>query len=115
MARSVNVVFLLGRLGADAQPRDAGGTSVANVSLATDYRVREGDEWKEVTEWHDVVIWRVDRLAEYLTKGTQIHLQGRLQTRRWTDDKGAKHYRTEVVTSSAEVTLLGSPSVKAGG
>ncbi len=111
MARSVNVVFLLGRLGADAHPRDAGGTSVANVSLATDYRTRDGDE---ITEWHDVVIWRVDRLAEYLKKGTQVHLQGRLQTRRWTDEKGAKRYRTEVVTSSAEVTLLGSPSLKTG-
>ena len=97
---SVNKAILVGNLGRDAEMRfTAGGTPVATVSLATTerYTDREGQK-KEDTQWHRVVIWgkTAESIHEYLTKGKQIYVEGRFQTREWTDKEGQKVKTTEI-------------------
>ena len=97
---SVNKAILVGNLGRDAEMRfTAGGTPVATVSLATTERFtdREGQK-KEDTQWHRIVIWgkTAESLHEYLTKGKQIYVEGRIQTREWTDKEGQKVKTTEI-------------------
>jgi single-strand DNA-binding protein len=106
---SVNKVILLGNLGKDAELRyTPGGAAVATIRLATTdrYKDKEG-QWQDQTEWHSVVIWgkTAESLAEYLRKGKQIYVEGRLQTREWTDKEGKKRYTTEV--RSDRIVLLG--------
>lgn len=105
---SVNKVILVGNLGKDAEVRvTPAGHSVANFSIATteNWTSKEGEK-KEQTEWHRIVLWgkSADSLQPYLTKGKQIYLEGRLQTRQWEKD-GQKHYTTEV--KADRVVLLG--------
>src|SRR4051812_47817584 len=109
---SVNKAILVGNLGRDAEMRfTAGGTPVATVSLATTerYNDREGQK-KEETEWHRVVIWgkTAESLHEYLTKGKQIYVEGRIQTREWTNKEGQKVKTTEI--RADRVVLLSSGS-----
>jgi single-strand DNA-binding protein len=111
MARGVNKVILVGNLGADPDVRaTSGGTTVANVSLATtdSWRDKSSGEQQERTEWHRVVFF--NRLAEivqqYLQKGSQIYVEGRLQTRKWQDKDGNDRYTTEVTADAMQ--LLGS-------
>lgn len=110
MARGLNKVMLIGNLGKDAETRHTqSGTAVTNFSLATARSVKNGQtgEWRDETDWHDVVLWRGENVAQYLTKGTQVFIEGRLQTRSWEKD-GKTHYRTEVVCDGASgLTLLG--------
>jgi single-strand DNA-binding protein len=99
---SVNKVILIGHVGRDPELRvTQGGKSVANFSLATNNG--EGN-----TEWHSIVVW--ERQAEiadqYVRKGKQLYIEGRLQTRNWTDPQGVKHYKTEIVCHNLQ--LLGS-------
>lgn len=105
---SVNKVFLLGRLGRDAEVKvTASGQSVGSFSMATSERWKDrSGQWQERTEWHRVVLWgkAAESLQPYLVKGKEIHVEGRLQTRSWEKD-GQKHYSTEVVAD--RVTLLG--------
>ena len=106
---SVNKAILVGNLGRDAEMRfTSGGTPVATVSLATTERFndREGNK-KEDTQWHRIVIWgkTAESLHEYLTKGKQIYVEGRLQTRQWDDKDGNKRYTTEI--KADRITLLG--------
>ena len=106
---SVNKAILVGNLGRDAEMRfTAGGTPVATVSLATTERFtdREGQK-KEETEWHRVVIWgkTAESLHEYLTKGKQIYVEGRIQTREWTNKEGQKVKTTEI--RADRIVLLG--------
>lgn len=110
MATSLNKVMLIGNLGKDAETRQtAGGTSVASFSLATTYRIKDQStgEFTERTDWHDVVLFRGDRVAPYLTKGKKVFVEGRLQTRSWEDQNGQKRYRTEVICDSFGLMLLG--------
>jgi len=100
---SLNKVLLIGRLGRDPEIRyTKGGSAVANFSMATDerWKDKQGNR-QEKTEWHSIVAWA--RLAEfaqnYLKKGSLIFVEGRLQTRDWTDNQNVKHYRTEVVAN----------------
>jgi len=106
---SVNKVILVGNLGKDAELRyTAGGSPVATVRLATTDRFKDKDgQWQDQTEWHSVVIWgkTAESLAEYLRKGKQIYVEGRLQTRAWDDREGKKRYTTEV--KADRVVLLG--------
>lgn len=108
--RGLNKVLLIGNLGADPETRyTADGKAVATFRLATShYRKDPNGERQEVTEWHRVVAW--ERLAElaqhYLHKGRQVYVEGRLQTRQWTDQQGANRYTTEIVAQ--EITLLGT-------
>ena len=106
---SVNKAILVGNLGRDAEMRfTSGGTPVATVSLATTerYTDREGQK-KEDTQWHRVVIWgkTAESIHEYLTKGKQIYVEGRIQTREWTDKEGQKVKTTEI--RADRVVLLG--------
>ncbi|MGK2965015.1 MAG: single-stranded DNA-binding protein [Tepidiformaceae bacterium] len=101
---SLNKVMLIGNLGRDPEMRyTANGTAQTQFSLAVSRNFRGPDgEWKEETEWFNVVAWRdlAERLSQNLTKGQQVYVEGRLQTRNWDDDQGVKHYRTEVIANS---------------
>ncbi len=118
MSRSLNRVMLIGRLGKDSETRHTpSGVAVTNFSVATDYRSKDtqSGEWKETTEWHDIVLWRGEKVAEYLTKGKQVYIEGRLQTRSWEDKNGQKRYRTEVVADKFSLMLLGGRDGQGGG
>ncbi len=114
---SLNKVMLIGNAGRDAELRYlANGTAQAQFSLAVNRSYRGPDnEWKEETEWFNIVAWRelAERLSQNVTKGKQIYVEGRFQTRSWDDDQGVKHYRTEVIASS--VLQLGSREAPGGG
>jgi len=110
MARGVNKVTLIGNLGADPEVRyTAGGSAVANIRLATaeTWRDRESGEQQERTEWHRVVFFSrlAEIVGEYLKKGSQVYIEGRLQTRKWQDKEGNDRYTTEIVAN--EMQMLG--------
>ena len=106
--RSVNKVILVGRLGKDAETKfTPSGVAKTTFTVATNWRRKDDQtgEWKEETDWHNIVLWRSENLANYLLKGTQVYVEGRLTTRSYDDKDGNKRYFTEVVSS--EVILLG--------
>ena len=108
MARSVNKVLLIGNLGRDAETKfTPSGTSVTKFAVATtrNWKDKQTNEWKEETNWTNVVVWQQENLSNYLTKGKQVYVEGRLQTRSYDDKDGKKVYTTEVVAD--EVILLG--------
>ncbi len=105
-ARSVNRVILIGNLGRDAEKQfTASGKAVTRFSVATSRSFKSAgtDEWKEETNWTNVVLWEQEKLADYLIKGQRVYVEGRLQTRSYDDREGRKVYTTEVV---AQVVLL---------
>ena len=106
---SVNKVILVGNLGRDAELRyTPGGAAVATLNLATtEVWNDKGGQRQEKTEWHRIVVWgkQAESLQEYLTKGKQIYVEGRLQTRQWDDKDGNKKYTTEI--KADRITLLG--------
>ena len=106
---SVNKVILVGNLGRDAELRyTPGGSAVATLNLATtEVWNDKGGQRQEKTEWHRIVLWgkQAESLQEYLTKGKQIYVEGRLQTRQWDDKDGNKRYTTEI--KADRITLLG--------
>ena len=111
MARGVNKAILIGNLGQDPEVRHTpSGSSVCNVSLATteSWKDRESGERREKTEWHRLVFFGrlAEITAEYLRKGSQAYVEGRLQTRKWQDQSGNDRYTTEVVVS--EMHILGN-------
>jgi len=114
---ALNKVMLIGNLGKDPEVRAIpSGVKVANFSIATTekYKDREG-QMVEKTEWHNIVMWRgLAEVAEkYLKKGSQIFVEGRLQTRSWDDQAGVKKYMTEIVCDN--MVMLGSkPRVDGG-
>jgi single-strand DNA-binding protein len=113
---SVNKVILIGRLGKDPETRYmTSGEAVTNATLATseNWKDKSGEK-QEKTEWHNLVFYR--RLAEiageYLKKGSQIYVEGKLQTRKWQTKEGQDRYTTEIVVN--EMTMLGSKSSGSG-
>jgi len=106
---SVNKVILVGNLGRDAELRyTPGGAPVATLNMATtEVWNDKGGQKQEKTEWHRVVLWgkSAESLSEYLVKGKQIYIEGRLQTRQWDDKDGNKRYTTEI--RGDRVVLLG--------
>jgi single-strand DNA-binding protein len=98
---SLNKVMLIGNLGKDPEVRyTAGGTAVASFSVATTEKFKGKDgNWEEKTEWHNITLWaRLAEIAgEYLAKGKTVYIEGRLQTRKWTDKEGKDRYTTEIV------------------
>jgi len=111
MARGVNKAILVGNLGRDPEVRySPNGQAVANVTLATSesWKDKTSGEKQEKTEWHRVVFFgRLAEIAgEYLKKGAQIYVEGRLQTRKWTDKDGHDRYTTEIVAN--DMQMLGS-------
>ena len=106
---SVNKVILVGNLGRDSELRyTPGGAAVATLNLATTEVWNDKQQQRqEKTEWHRIVLWgkQAESLQEYLTKGKQIYVEGRLQTRQWDDKDGNKRYTTEI--KADRITLLG--------
>ena len=102
----VNKVMIIGRLGADPEVKTvSGGQNVARLSVATseNWTDREGQK-QERTEWHRIVVWGklADLCGKYLSKGRQVYLEGRLQTRSWEDQQGQKKYSTEIVANTVQ-------------
>ena len=115
-SRSVNKVFLIGHLGRDAETRfTPSGVACTRFSVATtrSWKDQQNDEWKEETNWTNVTAWRKENLANYLTKGKQVHVEGRLQWRSYNDQEGRKVYVTEVIAE--DVILLGGRDDQASG
>jgi len=116
MAGGVNKVILIGNLGADPEVRfTPGGQAVANFRIATSETWNDKNGQKqERTEWHRIVVWGklAELCGEYLKKGRQCYVEGRLQTREWTDKENRKNYTTEVVANS--VVFLGGRDAGAG-
>lgn len=103
MARSLNKVYLLGNLGSDPELRTLpSGAKVVNVNLATTERYKSKDNWEEKTLWHRLVFWQGDAetVAQYCRKGSRIHIEGRIDYRKWTDDHGKDQMATDVVVRS---------------
>ena len=114
---SVNKVILVGNLGRDAELRyTPGGAAVSTINMATTevWNDKAGQR-QEKTEWHRVVLWgkSAESLTEYLTKGKQIYVEGRLQTRQWDDKDGNKRYTTEI--RGDRIVLLGGGGGGRGG
>jgi len=110
MARGINKVILVGHLGRDPEVRYApSGQAIANVTIATSeqWKDKNTGEKQERTEWHRVVFFsRLAEIAgEYLKKGSQVYIEGRLQTRKWQDKDGNDRYTTEIVAN--EMQMLG--------
>jgi len=118
MARGVNKVILVGHLGADPEVRYMpNGGAVANVTVATteSWKDKSSGEQQEKTEWHRVVFFArlAEIVGEYLKKGSQMYVEGRLQTRKWQDKNGVDRYTTEIVAS--EMQMLGGRGGAGGG
>lgn len=111
MARGVNKVILVGNLGKDPEVRySPNGSAVANITLATSeqWKDRNTGEQQEKTEWHRIVFFNrlAEIVGEYLKKGSQVYVEGKLQTRKWQGQDGQDRYTTEVVAN--EMQMLGS-------
>jgi len=108
MARGVNKAIIVGNLGRDPEVRySANGNAFVNVTTATteSWKDRQSGERQEKTEWHRVVFFsRLAEIAgEYLKKGSQVYIEGRLQTRKWEDREGNERYTTEIVASDMQM------------
>lgn len=110
MARGINKVILVGNLGADPETRYMpSGSAVTNLSLATSesWKDKQTGEQKERTEWHKVAMFNrlAEIAAEYLRKGSQVYIEGKLRTRKWQDRDGNDRWTTEVIAD--EMQMLG--------
>ncbi len=116
MARGVNKVILVGNLGQDPEVRYTGsGKAVAKITIATSdtWKDKDTGQMQERTEWHNVVLFGklAEVAGEYLRKGSQVYIEGRLQTRKWEDQNGNTRYTTEVVVDiSGQMQMLGGRS-----
>ena len=115
MSKGINKAIIVGNLGKDPDTRyTAGGTAITHITVATSetWNDKTTGEKQEKTEWHRIVFF--NRLAEiageYLRKGSQVYIEGKLQTRKWTDKDGHDKFTTEIVAS--EMQMLGSKSEK---
>jgi single-strand DNA-binding protein len=118
MARGINKVILVGNLGKDPETRYMpNGKAVTNFSVATSesWKDKQTGEQREQTEWHNIVMY--DRLAEiaaeYLKKGSQVYIEGKLRTRKWQDKEGRDRYTTEI--NANEMQMLGGRAGGGGG
>jgi single-strand DNA-binding protein len=109
-SRSVNKAILIGHLGRDAETKfTQSGVAMTRFSVATNRRWKDQQtgEWKEETDWVNVVLWRQENLGQYLLKGKQVYVEGRIQTRSYEDKDKKKVYSTEVVADDV-ILLSGS-------
>ncbi|MBQ4838187.1 single-stranded DNA-binding protein [Pseudoalteromonas luteoviolacea] len=120
MARGVNKVILVGNLGQDPEVRYMpNGNGVANISIATtdSWKDKNTGQMQERTEWHRVVLFGklAEVAGEYLRKGSQVYIEGRLQTRKWTDQSGQDKYTTEIVVDmGGQMQMLGGRNEQGG-
>lgn len=114
---TVNKAVLIGNLGKDPEIRQANsGTSIANMRIATTDRRKDRDgQWQDVTEWHSVVAFgkTAENIGRFCKKGKQLYIEGRIQTRKWTDKDGRDRYSTEIVADV--VRFLGGRGDSEGG
>jgi single-strand DNA-binding protein len=108
---SVNKVIIVGNLGRDPETKYMpNGEAVTNIAVATteSWKDKNSGEKKELTEWHRITFYRklADIAGQYLKKGSQVYIEGRLQTRKWTDKEGAERFTTEIIADSMQ--MLGS-------
>ena len=104
----INKVTILGNLGADPELRTSGGgLAICKLRVATTSRVKRGDQWEDVTEWHRVTCFgnTAENANKYLSKGRQVYIEGRIQTSKYQDKDGNDRYSTEIVAN--EVKFLG--------
>lgn len=117
MARGVNKAILIGNLGKDPETRQAGEKTVTNCSIATSesWKDKATGEQKERTEWHNLVFWGklADIAAQYLKKGSQVYIEGKITTRKWQDKEGHDRYTTEIVVHDLQM-LGGKPGGDTG-
>lgn len=112
----LNKVILIGNLGQDPEARTTqSGSQVVTLRIATTERKKVGEKWEDHTEWHSVVVFGkpAEFAAQYLQKGRQVYIEGKLQTRKWQDKEGHDRYSTEVV--AFEVKALGGKPEGSGG
>ncbi len=119
MAKSVNKVILLGNVGKDPEIRStAGGTMVANFTLATSDRQKDAQgNWQDRTEWHNLVAFTrtAEIIRDYVKKGSKLYVEGKIQTRSWDDkESGQKKYRTEIIVNDLSL-LSGRDEGSSGG
>ena len=115
---NLNKVMIIGNAGRDAELRyTANGNPVSDFSLAVNSRRRRPgtEEWEDETEWFNIVIFgeRAEKISQYITKGKQFYVEGRLQTRSWEDENGVKKYRTQVIANIIEFLDRRSDQTKA--
>ncbi len=122
MARGINKVILIGNLGNDPETRffpDGGAVTNASIATSESWRDKQTGQMQERTEWHRVVFrdrgnYRLGQIAgEYLKKGSKVYVEGRLQTRKWTDQSGQDRYTTEIIAN--EMQMLDSRGAAEGG
>ena len=118
MARGVNKVILVGNLGRDPEMKyTASGAAIANITVATtdSWNDKQTGERVEKTEWHRVVAFQrlAEIMGEYLKKGSQVYIEGKLQTRKWQDQNGQDRWTTEVVAN--DMQMLGARGGEGGG
>lgn len=117
-SRSVNKVILVGHLGKDAETKfTPSGVAKTTFSVATSRRWKDQQtgDWKEETDWHNIVLWRSENVAQYLTKGKQVYIEGRLSTRSYDDKEGNKKWITEVVADDLILLSSGGGAQSGGG
>jgi single-strand DNA-binding protein len=116
MAGTINKVILIGRLGADPDVRYmTDGTPVVNFNMATNEPVRTAEgAWEERAEWHRIVAYRklAENMANFLSKGRLVYVEGKLQTRQWQDAQGVKRYTTEIL--ARDIKLMDSAGSRPG-
>jgi single-strand DNA-binding protein len=114
MSKGVNKVILLGHVGKDPEIRSTqGGTNIVNFSLATTDRQKQGEQWVDQTEWHNLVAFNrtAEVIRDYVKKGSKIMIEGKIKTRSWDDkESGQKKSRTEIIVN--ELTLLGGAQTR---
>lgn len=103
---ALNKVMLIGKCGGDPEIREVNGSKVASISIATTERFRDkSGETKEQTEWHRVIAWR--HIAEFaennVRKGTQVFVEGKIKSRKWTDQQGVERYATEIHADNLQI------------
>ncbi len=117
MAKDLNKVMLIGRLGQDPELKyTQSGVAVVNFSVATGMKWKDQEgNWQEKTEWHNITAWRglAETCANYLKKGSRVYLEGRLETDSWEDENKKKHYRTKVLID--DMIMLDSKGASADG
>ncbi len=102
---NLNRVMIIGNAGKDSELRyNANGTPQAKFSVAVNHNRKVGDKWESETTWFNVVLWgdTAERVSQYITKGAQVYVEGRLQTRSW-DQDGTKHYMTEIIGQTVQL------------
>jgi single-strand DNA-binding protein len=116
MAKDLNKVMLIGRLGQDPELKyTQSGVAVVGFSLATGLKWKDQEgNWQERTEWHNLKAWRglAETCSNYLKKGSKIYAEGRLETSNWEDENKKKHYKTEIVMD--EMIMLDSKGASGG-